>query len=304
MARPVRDGFDYFPLDVDFFSDPKIRGIIAHYGTDGVVVYLYLVCAAFRDKGYYAAMNEDLVDGMLLDLKMKEDRWREICKFLLSRKLIDGELMKQGVASSRGMQRRYQEMIRSRARKKSVKVNPSYWLLPPEETEEFLKINLMAGEEETEEGGEDFSGNHGSKSGMNEDKSGNNEGKSGIYDTKKRKGKEQKAKERKESALAREPSPPLLGEFHNISLSEEQLGQLQQKFGDWQERIDRLSVYLAVSGKRYQNHYAVILKWAREDEEQKKKEMAQKGTGSNCEMSEDEALVQKIYEKRLAKKRR
>ena len=301
MARPVRDGFDYFPLDVDFFSDPKIRGVIAHYGTDGVVAYLYLVCAAFRDKGYYAAMNEDLVDGMLLDLKMSEDRWRRICKFLLSRKLIDEELMKRGVASSRGMQRRYQEMIRSRAKRKSVKVNTSYWLLPPEETEEFLKISLMAGEEE---GGEDPCEINGSKSEINGNKSGINEDKSGIYDTKKRKGKEKKAKERKESALAREPSPPLLGEFHNISLSEEQLGQLQQKFGDWQERIDRLSVYLATSGKHYQNHYAVILKWAREDEEQKKKEMAQKGTGVNCGMSEDEALVQKIYEKRLAKKRR
>ena len=61
---------------------------------------------------------------------------------------------------------------------------------------------------------------------------------------------------------------PALGEFENILLSEEELEKLKERFPyDWQERIDRLSTYIASKGKRYKSHYATILTWARKDKE-------------------------------------
>ena len=64
---------------------------------------------------------------------------------------------------------------------------------------------------------------------------------------------------------------PAMGEFENVLLSEEELEKLKERFPyDWQEKIDRLSVYMKSKGKRYKSHYATILNWARRDGPEKK----------------------------------
>ena len=67
----------------------------------------------------------------------------------------------------------------------------------------------------------------------------------------------------------REP-PGRYGEFMNVSLTKEDHGKLMVRFGDRdaKERIERLSGYLKSTGKRYKDHYATILNWARKDEDQ------------------------------------
>jgi hypothetical protein len=47
--------------------------------------------------------------------------------------------------------------------------------------------------------------------------------------------------------------------------------KLKAEFPDWQERIERLSSYIASTGKSYKNHLATIRNWARKDKEQKPK---------------------------------
>ena len=60
---------------------------------------------------------------------------------------------------------------------------------------------------------------------------------------------------------------PAMGEFKNVHLTEEELEKLKEQFPyDWQERIERLSQYMASKGKRYKSHYATILTWARKEE--------------------------------------
>ena len=50
------------------------------------------------------------------------------------------------------------------------------------------------------------------------------------------------------------------GEFENVLLSADELQKLKSKFGDETENyIERLSSYIASSGKRYKSHYATIL---------------------------------------------
>lgn len=63
---------------------------------------------------------------------------------------------------------------------------------------------------------------------------------------------------------------PAMGEFGNVNLTEEELEKLQGQFPyDWQERIEKLSQYMASKGKRYKSHYATILTWARKETEGK-----------------------------------
>lgn len=56
------------------------------------------------------------------------------------------------------------------------------------------------------------------------------------------------------------------GEYQNVLLSDDDLGKLKAEFpADWDQRIQRLSEYMASSGKSYKNHLATIRNWARRD---------------------------------------
>ena len=75
-------------------------------------------------------------------------------------------------------------------------------------------------------------------------------------------------KEIKKNNLAirgsKEPLSPY-GKFQNVFLSEEELKDIQQTIPDWKDYIERLSGYMASTGKQYQNHAATIISWARQD---------------------------------------
>lgn len=56
------------------------------------------------------------------------------------------------------------------------------------------------------------------------------------------------------------------GEYSNVLLSDTDLEKLQEEFPtEWEERIERLSAYMASTGKSYKNHLATIRNWARMD---------------------------------------
>lgn len=56
------------------------------------------------------------------------------------------------------------------------------------------------------------------------------------------------------------------GEYRNVLLSDEDMGKLRAEFpADYESRIERLSSYIASTGKVYKNHLATIRNWARND---------------------------------------
>lgn len=55
------------------------------------------------------------------------------------------------------------------------------------------------------------------------------------------------------------------GEYKNVLLTDEELSKLKSEYSDWEERIERLSSYVASTGKSYKSHYATIRNWARKD---------------------------------------
>ena len=58
-----------------------------------------------------------------------------------------------------------------------------------------------------------------------------------------------------------------LGEFENVSLSDSELKKLEDCMGDicMKEYIEKLSGFIAQTGRRYRSHYATILNWWRRD---------------------------------------
>lgn len=64
----------------------------------------------------------------------------------------------------------------------------------------------------------------------------------------------------------KEPVKHKYGEYRNVLLTDEEYGKLQQLFPhDLQDRIERLSEYMASKGAKYKSHYATIRSWANRD---------------------------------------
>lgn len=87
---------------------------------------------------------------------------------------------------------------------------------------------------------------------------------------------EKRKKKNSDSGESPSPSPPSkkskkvmkhkYGEYNNVLLSDEDMDKLKIEFPtDYQERIERLSEYIASAGKSYKNHLATIRSWARKE---------------------------------------
>lgn len=121
---------------------------------------------------------------------------------------------------------------------------------------------------------------NGQQNGQQWDNSPDNNGTTDWTQHKKVKNLEEGSKNVEEDIVPAEPSadkPPAptdkkpvrhkYGEYKNVLLSDDDLAKLKAEFPDWKERIERLSSYIAQSGKSYKNHLATIRNWARKDKE-------------------------------------
>ena len=76
------------------------------------------------------------------------------------------------------------------------------------------------------------------------------------------------------------PTRHKYGEYQNVLLSDEDLEKLKKEFFDWSDRIERLSAYMASTGKSYKNHLATIRNWARRDSRTPTADVKPKGQAS------------------------
>lgn len=109
MARPTKQGLDYFPFDVDFFSDEKVQFVSARFGVKGEIITIKLLCRIYRN-GYYTEWNDDTA---LLFAKLAGEGFTpglvsEIVSELVMRGFFDKSLRDRfSVLTSRGIQKRY-----------------------------------------------------------------------------------------------------------------------------------------------------------------------------------------------------
>lgn len=67
---------------------------------------------------------------------------------------------------------------------------------------------------------------------------------------------------------SKQPVRHRYGQYRNVLLSDEEMEKLMNEFpNDYQNRIERLSEYMASTGKSYKNHLATIRSWARRDKQ-------------------------------------
>lgn len=76
------------------------------------------------------------------------------------------------------------------------------------------------------------------------------------------------------------------GEYDNVLLTDEELTKLKEKIPNWQDFIERLSGYIASTGKRYKSHYVTMLNWYRRDgqrQQSRQTQQIQQETRVMCE---------------------
>ena len=72
------------------------------------------------------------------------------------------------------------------------------------------------------------------------------------------------------------------GEYNNVLLSDDELEKLKVEFpSDYEKRIEKLSSYMASTGKKYENHFATIKLWAEKDKGKKKQAAPSQQSSTN-----------------------
>ena len=128
MARPQKNGVDYFPLDVDLMQDKKVRLITAEFGTDGIAVLLHLLCEIYRN-GYYKKWDADdaLFTTSFMGGKCAEQAVTKIVRACVKRGIFNPVLYrKHSILTSAGVQRRY---LRAVSMRDEIRIYEDYFLL-------------------------------------------------------------------------------------------------------------------------------------------------------------------------------
>ena len=78
------------------------------------------------------------------------------------------------------------------------------------------------------------------------------------------------------------------GAYNNVLLTDEDMSKLQEEFPmDWPGRIERLSEYIASTGKKYKNHLTTIRSLARKDTKPQGRPASNKSSNPFLDMLED-----------------
>lgn len=129
MARPLKDGIDYFPMDVGFLQDKKVKLIKGEFGSKGVVITIHLLCQIYGENGYFLKVDEE--DYILLAEDIGCDVTpgliEEVVQGLVKRSFFDeGVFNRFSALTSRGIQRRY---LRAVSTRDFIEIFEEYWLL-------------------------------------------------------------------------------------------------------------------------------------------------------------------------------
>lgn len=122
MARPTKQGIDYFPLDCQF--DDKIEMYLIEKGAVGLGVLITVWQMIYSNHGYYIANNDDL--HLLIKRKIDVDpnEVSECLNAAIGRNLFDLTLHdKYSILTSSAIQKRYFEAAK---KKKTVSVCVDY----------------------------------------------------------------------------------------------------------------------------------------------------------------------------------
>lgn len=125
MARPNKQGLDYFPLDVGIFENEKILAISGEFAVKGEIIVLRLLCEIYRN-GYFVEFSELLKNKLAKLGGLSGGLVEEVVKQLVKYGFFDGSLFSEyNILTSKNIQKTYLEATK---RRKEIDIS-QFWLL-------------------------------------------------------------------------------------------------------------------------------------------------------------------------------
>ena len=143
MARPVKEGLDYFELDCHM--EEKVRLIQAEFGLKGFAIVVKLYQKIYGGFGYYCEWNED---SLLLFMsengvssRDEKNLISEIVAACIRRNIFSEKLFKEfGILTSYGVQKRYLNAV---SRREKVELIKEYLLVSVGKNQDNVCINSI-----------------------------------------------------------------------------------------------------------------------------------------------------------------
>ena len=112
MARPQKEGMDYFPHDVNARNDKKIKMLRTLYGSKGYLFYFVMLEHIYNENTFCldvseAETREEIFQLIARDMEITLDEFKEIFETALKWGCYDKQLYEEkGIITSNGIQKR------------------------------------------------------------------------------------------------------------------------------------------------------------------------------------------------------
>lgn len=127
MARPTKQGLDYFPLDVGFLQNVKVRRIMRACGIQSIPVLISLLANTYRDEGYFLRWDSDMPFLIADELGVSEGAVTAVVDKATQVGFFNANMYeKYGVLTSDGIQKRFFEAT---TRRTSVRYDARFLLI-------------------------------------------------------------------------------------------------------------------------------------------------------------------------------
>ena len=114
MARKAKEGLEYYPHDVDMYSDDKVKLLRARLGIKGYAVYTLLLAKIYRTNGYWMPWGEDEALLFAEDVggECQHSFVNDVVHESVKRGLFDADIFdKFKILTSKGIQDRYSLVV-------------------------------------------------------------------------------------------------------------------------------------------------------------------------------------------------
>ena len=129
MGRCRKVGLNYYPFDVDFPQDIRIRKLVKYKDGRAITVYVLLLCSIYKN-GYYMEWDDDVPFIISEQTGFDEEYILDVIKHCAKVGLFSEELFAQGVLTSKSIQERYIKICAECRRSSGIK---EYDLISSEE---------------------------------------------------------------------------------------------------------------------------------------------------------------------------
>lgn len=238
----------WLKLKNDFFNQREIKKLRRIAGGDTfTIIYLKMQLLSIQSEGVlkFEGTEESLSEQLALELDEDEDNIKLTLAFLSQNNLIeqisDSEFLMPQATQSLGSEVDSAERVRRHRDKKSLQCNADVTKCNTEIENRDKRLELENKDREREK---------------------NDTPTDTVSDTL--------------PDTQVKPGRHKYGEYSNVLLSDAEYEKLMVEIPYSAAMIERLSEYIASTGKKYKNHYATIKAWHRRDSEKQQEQKAEK----------------------------